>query len=583
MSRLSTLLPLGITGCLALGGVAVMAASGPSHAEPLPTTYSASAQAALWHVDTLDLGFSGTPKSVDLSVLHAAGALDSTAADRTQALADNLAGTTAEGQGARRGVGSVATAKHDTSQPTVGIAPSGGIDGTLAVGQVTLGSRGRWVGDKSCLGTADGLTDASAVGGAASLAPSQIPTGGPGGVIGLPVDLPSTIPTELPSPTSTGLPTSLPTVLPTEQPTGLPTTLPTELPTILPTGLPTILPTTLPTILPTELPTTVVPLPTLTATPTGLPTLPLPTITGLPVRADAAAADSSGVPLAAVSAGTVQQRVDLPTMNDAKRDVRGVRAQAVGTVKDTSAPAMTFFGGEVEVRVNGPARLTAYADGLHPSVLDWAPPVVTVSVPAQGKTYALPASGSPLTVTYSKNNDVTLTLSAGTLTEATGRSTYDVGGRASVLHMRVTDGDDTALEGDFMPMQAAVHAPGHGVECPIPDTDRDGLNDELEAKLGTKPGVPDTDRDGLRDGPEHFKFRTNPLRADTDRDKLTDGREVRKYKTDPRKRDTDGDRLTDGQEVTKYKTSPRKKDTDRDGVPDGVEVRHHRDPLHKGR
>jgi hypothetical protein len=214
----------------------------------------------------------------------------------------------------------------------------------------------------------------------------------------------------------------------------------------------------------------------------------------------------------------------------------------------------------VEVRVNGPARLTAYADGLHPSVLDWAPPVVTVCVPAQGKTYALPDSGSPLTVSYSNNDDVTLTLSVGSLTEAPGRTTYDVAGRASVLHMRVTDGDETALEGDFMPMQAQAHAPDRGVQCPDPDTDHDGLSDRLEAKLGTKPGVPDSDRDRLKDGPEHFKFHTDPLRADTDRDRLKDGAEVRKYRT-----------------------NPRRKDTDHDGVPDGVEVRHHRDPLHKGR
>ena len=351
------------------------------------------------------------------------------------------------------------------------------------------------------------------------------------------------------------------------------------------------------------------PLPTLTLDPTALPTitLPSPTITlpGLSrdAAADTAAADSA-VPLGAVAGGTVQQRVDLPTLNGAKRDARGVRAQAIGTTKDASAPAMTFFGGEVEVRVNGPARLTAYADGVHPGVVDWAPPVVTVRIPAQDKTYALPASGSPIVVQYSKNSDVTLTLSAGTLTETTPSSQYAAGGRAAVMHMKVADGDDVALEGDFMPLQAEAHAPDGGVLCPAPDTDHDGLSDALEARLGTKPGVADTDHDGLKDGAEHFRFHTNPLkkdtdhdglkdgvevkkyktnprRKDTDHDKLKDGAEVKKYKTNPRRKDTDHDRLTDGQEVRKYHTNPRRKDTDHDGVPDGVEVRHHTNPLHK--
>src|SRR6478672_2390356 len=555
---LHTLVPLGLSGCLTLTGVAVMLA-GPGVAAPLPTQYSATATGDLWHVKQLDRDLSdSTPAAqTDLSVFHVSGLMSSKATPRSTAAADNLAGTTASDQGARRGVSSAATRSADTSGPAVGIAPSGAISGMLDVDQATLGARGRWVGDRSCLTTADGLADATAVGNGASLAPGPIPSGDAGGIV-LPTDLPSDIPTTLPSSTASGLPTSTPTILPTAS------------------GTPTIIPTDLPTVVST---TTGVPLPTLTLPPLPSPTLPLlqaPT-------GESAQAAGSDVILAALGAGTVQQRVDLPLQNGAKHDDRGVRAQAIGTVKDTSAPAMTFFGGEVEVRVNGPARLTAYADGVHPSVLDWAPPVVTVRVPAQDKTYALPASGSPITVTYSKNSAVTLTLSVGTLTKATNGSAYDVGGRASVMHMVVTDGSDTALEGDFLPMEAQAHAPGNGVECPIPDTDRDGLNDALEAKLGTKPGVPDTDRDGLKDGVEHFRFHTNPLRADTDRDKLTDGQEIKKYKTNARKKDTDRDGLTDGLEVRRWHTNPRKKDTDRDGMSDGAEVRHHRNPLRKGR
>src|SRR6478672_6827774 len=487
---LHTLVPLGLSGCLTLTGVAVMLA-GPGVAAPLPTQYSATATGDLWHVKQLDRDLSdSTPAAqTDLSVFHVSGLMSSKATPRSTAAADNLAGTTASDQGARRGVSSAATRSADTSGPAVGIAPSGAISGMLDVGQATLGARGRWVGDKSCLTTADGLADATAVGNGASLAPGPIPGGDAGGIV-LPTDLPSDIPTTLPSSTASGLPTSTPTILPTAS------------------GTPTIIPTDIPTVVST---TTGVPLPTLTLPPLPSPSLPLlqaPT-------GESAQAANSNVVLAALGAGTVQQRVDLPLQNGAKHDDRGVRAQAIGTVKDTSAPAMTFFGGEVEVRVNGPARLTAYADGVHPSVVDWVPPTVTVTV--AGSKYALPTSGSPITVSYSQNKDVTLSLNVGALNETEYATGLLAKGSASVMHMQVKNGDAIALDADFMPMAVEARAPGGGVECPAPDADADGLSDALEAKLGTNPGVPDTDRDKLTDGQEHFKYKTKPLKADTDK------------------------------------------------------------------
>lgn len=553
-TRLRFALPVTLSSCLALGGVAVMLAD-PGRAAPLPTSYSATATGDLWHVNQLDRDLSdSTPATqTDLSVFHVSGLMSSKTTPRSTAAAENLSGSTASDQGARRGVSSAATRSADTSGPAVGIAVAGAISGKIDVGQATLGARGRWVGDKSCVTTADGLTDASAVGNGASLAAGPIPSGDAGGIV-LPTDLPSDIPTALPSSTASGLPTSSPTLVPTTSST----------PTIIPTDIPTVISTT-----------TSDPLPTLT-----IPPLPTPTITLLKTpAAESAQAASSDVVLAALGAGTVQQRVDLPQLNGAKGDDRGVRAQAIGTVKDTSAPAMTFFGGEVGVRVNGPARLTAYADGVHPSVVDWVPPTVTVT--AGGSTYALPTSGSPITVSYSKNNNVTLSLSVGALNETEYATGLLAKGSAAVMHMQVKNGDAIALDADFMPMAVEARAPGGGVECPAPDADGDGLSDAFEAKLGTNPGVPDTDRDRLTDGQEHFKYKTNPRKADTDKDGLKDGLEVKKYRTKPLKPDTDGDKLKDGLEVTRYRTDPRKKDTDGDGVADNVEIKRGTNPRHK--
>lgn len=545
-TRLRFVLPVSISSCLALGGVGVVLA-GQGDAAPLPTEYSATTTADLWHVNRLDLDMSGDPADTDLGVFRVTGLMNATTSPRSHAEADNLAGATATGQGARRAAISEATRSTDTSGPTAGIAPSGSIAGTLDVSQATLGARGRWVGDQGCIQTADGLVDSTAVGGGASLAPTNIPSGNV---------LPPVV-----------LPSDLPTVLPTSSPTELPTTLPTILPTT--TDLPTS--TDSATIIPTEPPTITLP--------------PLPTLT-LGVQEEdgtrgAAPAASASVVMAAVRAGTVQQRVDLPLLNDATGDDRGVRAQAIGTVKDSSTPAMTFFGGEVEMLVTREARLTAYADGVHPSAVVWSPPSVAVRLAGQSTTYPLPTDGSPLQVSYSQNSDVTLTLAAGALTQEVTSTGLLARGKTSVAHMVVRNGDSVALDADFMPMSVEAKAPGGGVECPAPDTDGDGLSDDLEAQIHTNAGLKDTDRDKLSDGQEYLKYKTNPLKPDTDKDRLTDGQEVKKFHTLPRKPDTDRDKLKDGDEVKKYRTNPRKKDTDGDGVADNVEIKRGTDPRHK--
>lgn len=59
------------------------------------------------------------------------------------------------------------------------------------------------------------------------------------------------------------------------------------------------------------------------------------------------------------------------------------------------------------------------------------------------------------------------------------------------------------------------------------DTDKDGLSDAEEARLGTDPTKADTDGDGLTDREEVAIYKTDPLNPDTDGDTYSDGSEVR--------------------------------------------------------
>jgi hypothetical protein len=58
------------------------------------------------------------------------------------------------------------------------------------------------------------------------------------------------------------------------------------------------------------------------------------------------------------------------------------------------------------------------------------------------------------------------------------------------------------------------------------DSDGDGLEDTIEAELGTDPFDPDTDKDGLTDGDEYYSFQTGTRNPDTDGDGVLDGDEV---------------------------------------------------------
>ena len=56
----------------------------------------------------------------------------------------------------------------------------------------------------------------------------------------------------------------------------------------------------------------------------------------------------------------------------------------------------------------------------------------------------------------------------------------------------------------------------------LSDIDKDGLEDELELKIGTDPNQIDTDFDGLLDYDEYCKYRTNATKADSDEDGKVD-------------------------------------------------------------
>jgi hypothetical protein len=57
----------------------------------------------------------------------------------------------------------------------------------------------------------------------------------------------------------------------------------------------------------------------------------------------------------------------------------------------------------------------------------------------------------------------------------------------------------------------------------VQDPDRDGLENRLEAELGTNPRSSDTDSDGLSDYDEYCKYRTDPTKKDSDDDGKPDG------------------------------------------------------------
>ena len=148
--------------------------------------------------------------------------------------------------------------------------------------------------------------------------------------------------------------------------------------------------------------------------------------------------------------------------------------------------------------------------------------------------------------------------------------------------------DEWEENNDLDPQDNGDVDPNNGPEG---DPDQDGLTNLEEYAAKTSPQDADTDKDGLNDNVEtntgEFVDVTDtgsdPNKADTDGDSLNDGFEVEPnpYVTDPNNIDTDGDRLTDAEEIGNQnnQTDPTKEDTDGGGTSDAVEIALGLDPL----
>lgn len=134
----------------------------------------------------------------------------------------------------------------------------------------------------------------------------------------------------------------------------------------------------------------------------------------------------------------------------------------------------------------------------------------------------------------------------------------------------------------------SVAGGGSGSAGGLPDTDKDGLTDDLEQKgwivtivladgsveqrqVTSDPTIKDTDNDGLDDKQEHRRG-TDPRNADTDGDLIPDADEINLFLSSPTHQDTDGDGLNDSSELHTFKTSFIREDTDGDGFTDRQEI-----------
>jgi cell wall-associated NlpC family hydrolase len=162
------------------------------------------------------------------------------------------------------------------------------------------------------------------------------------------------------------------------------------------------------------------------------------------------------------------------------------------------------------------------------------------------------------------------------------------GGRPAQAHVAISLGDGRTIEAQSPETGVGTHQAGHRFQyaAMIPslstgsaatgplalaggvgqDTDRDGLTDELEARLGLSKTAADSDGDHVSDGYELLKLHTDASRADSDGDGLLDPLELA-LRTNPLDPDSDQDGRVDGVANRTGGTV----DTDHDGVSDVLE------------
>jgi cell wall-associated NlpC family hydrolase len=156
-------------------------------------------------------------------------------------------------------------------------------------------------------------------------------------------------------------------------------------------------------------------------------------------------------------------------------------------------------------------------------------------------------------------------------------------GRTPGAHVAISIGDGKIVEaanrragtrestaGDRFEYAAVIPGISDGTATPLAGPATAAIAAPLAAPLPPPPpdlGGPDSDRDGLSDAMER-RLGLDPLRADTDGDNLTDAQELITHGTDGRKADTDGDQLNDAFELAQG-LNPLSPDSDADGHLDG--------------
>lgn len=196
---------------------------------------------------------------------------------------------------------------------------------------------------------------------------------------------------------------------------------------------------------------------------------------------------------------------------------------------------------------------------------------------------------------------VAISLGDGRTIEARG-SSYGVGtfsGEGRFNYAAVipglgasTAGGDLGAASGLGALEAVTDPAVDAAVGPAVDTDRDGLIDALERRIGTGAERADSDADGISDGYEIARLGTDPTSGDTDRDSVLDSLE-RVLGTDPTAADTDRDGRLDGAVEAPDRdadgltdpleailgTNPRSLDSDRDGFSDVIEYQAQTDPA----
>jgi MYXO-CTERM domain-containing protein len=211
-----------------------------------------------------------------------------------------------------------------------------------------------------------------------------------------------------------------------------------------------------------------------------------------------------------------------------------------------------------------------------------------VVLDGRGSSDADPADRPALVYTWRQTTGPTVALSSTRTASVTFTAPSIAGTTQLEFALEVADDMSRSVEDRVVVLVA-----------PVPDPDRDGLDDEEEALAGTDPARGDTDRDGLPDGEEVNGVGTNPRDEDSDDDGVRDGAEIMPGddadgdgQRNALDSDADGDGLFDGTEAgvgappqgtdlaaarfvadadRDTTTNPVVADTDGDGLADGAE------------